>query len=83
LQKCAEWWSQHVGLFKKYEKYLLINIANEWVSAFDFEIHFIKTYFETNTIKRVVGIFLPTTKYGATHTLRQLKQLEIADGGLH
>jgi len=31
LQKCAEWWSQHVGLFKKYEKYLLINIANEWV----------------------------------------------------
>lgn len=31
LQKCADWWAQNMALFKKYEKYLIINIANEWV----------------------------------------------------
>jgi hypothetical protein len=31
LQKCAQWWAQNIALFKKYEKFLIINIANEWV----------------------------------------------------
>lgn len=32
LLACANWFKNNIALFKKYQKYVLINIANEWVN---------------------------------------------------
>ena len=37
LLDCARWFRDNINLFKKYQKYILINIANEWVNN-----HFLK-----------------------------------------
>lgn len=31
LIKSANWFAQNIWLFNKYKKYIIINIANEWV----------------------------------------------------
>jgi hypothetical protein len=31
LIECANWFKNNIALFNKYKKYLIINIANEWV----------------------------------------------------
>lgn len=31
LKSCAEWFANNIVLFQKYKKYVMINIANEWV----------------------------------------------------
>ena len=33
LLNCARWFANNISLFKKYQRYVLINIANEWVKA--------------------------------------------------
>jgi mannan endo-1,4-beta-mannosidase len=32
LYACARWFRDNISLFNKYSKYVLINIANEWVN---------------------------------------------------
>jgi len=34
LIECANWFKNNIALFNKYKKYLIINIANEWVKNF-------------------------------------------------
>jgi len=36
LLNCAQWFSNNMAMLKKYQKYVLINIANEWVMLFFF-----------------------------------------------
>ncbi len=36
LLNCAQWFKTNIGLFNKYQKYILINIANEWVRTTKF-----------------------------------------------
>ena len=31
LLNCARWYKNNIAVFKKYHKYILINVANEWV----------------------------------------------------
>jgi mannan endo-1,4-beta-mannosidase len=33
LLNCARWFKNNVDLLNKYQKYIIVNIANEWVSA--------------------------------------------------
>lgn len=34
LLRCAQWFSNNIAMLNKYQKYILINIANEWVRTF-------------------------------------------------
>ena len=47
LISCAQWFSNNIGMLKKYQKYILINIANEWVRTF---FRKIKKYLLTYTL---------------------------------
>ena len=43
LIECANWFKNNIALFNKYKKYLIINIANEWVKK-TFVVITVKTH---------------------------------------
>lgn len=40
VKSCAQWFANNISLFQKYKRYLMINVANEWVRLFWIKFHY-------------------------------------------